>query len=150
MTDERGVRVYALPSGRRTTRLGAPAGIHTVSPSPDGRHLALATLGPPDPYFLADTASGVVRPIKLRVMQLIGWLAPDRLAVHTRRELLILDTALHVRKTVRDFRAEHSIVAGPRVLAVDGRALLVLDADAPAPRRAGTAPRDSWLIAPLR
>jgi hypothetical protein len=83
-------------------------------------------------------------------MQLVGWLAHDRLAVHTRRKLVVLDTALQVRKTVRGFRAEHSIVAGSRVVAVDGRALQVLAAGARSPHRAGTVPRGTWLMAPLR
>jgi hypothetical protein len=149
VTDRRGVRVYALPSGRKAARLMAPAGIHTVFPSPDGRHLALATLGPPDPHFLADTATGAVRPIEFPVRQLVGWLSREQLALRTRRELVILDTALHVRKTVRGFREENAIVAGSRVLAVDGRALQVLGAGAPAPRRVGTVPPHTWLIAPL-
>jgi hypothetical protein len=142
-----------MPANGAMTRsplLEAPAGIHTVSPSPDGRHLSLATFGTPDPHFLADTASGAVRPIAIRAIQLVGWLGPDRLAVRTRRELVILDAALQVRNTVRGFRAENSIVGDSRVLAVEGRALLVLDRGARSTRRTGTVPRGTWLIEPLR
>jgi hypothetical protein len=123
----------------------------SVYPSPDGRHLALATLfGTRDRHFLADTATGAVRPIEIAGMQLAGWLADDRLAVRTRRELMTLDTALQVRDTVPGFRAEQAIVAGSQVLAVDGRALRVLVNGAPPPHPAGTLPRDAWPIAHLR
>jgi hypothetical protein len=46
VTDRRGVRAYALPSGRIATRLDAPADAHIVSPTPDGRHLAIGARSP--------------------------------------------------------------------------------------------------------
>jgi hypothetical protein len=44
VTNPRGLRVYALPSGRRLTTLPAPPDVHSVSASPGGRHLALTAL----------------------------------------------------------------------------------------------------------
>jgi hypothetical protein len=149
VTDRRGVRAYALPSGRMATRLDAPAQAHIVSPSRDGRRIALATFGTPDRFFLVDTATGAVRPIEDPVIQLVGWLAHDRLAMRTRQDLVILDTGLRVRHRVRGFRADNSIVAGSQILSVDGRALQALQPGARSPRRAGRVPRDTWLIAPL-
>jgi hypothetical protein len=149
VTDRRGVRAYALPSGRLLARLEAPAYAHIVSPSPNSRHLAVATFGTPDHFFLVDTATGAVRPIELPLIELVGWLGHDRLAMRTRRDLVILDTMLRVRDTVRGFSVANSIVAGSQVVAVDGRALKVLDAGASSPRHAGRVPRDTSLIAPL-
>lgn len=151
VTDERGVRTYALPSGRAAGSLEGPAYVHLVAPSPDGRHFALATFDTPvDDYFLADAATGTVRPIDIPDVELIGWLAHDRLAVRTRRELLILDPAQQVHQSLPGFRADQAIVAGSGLLVVDARALSVLKLGASSPQRAGTVPRDTWLIAPLR
>jgi hypothetical protein len=149
VTDRRGVRAYALPSGRMATRLDAPAHAPIASPSPDGHHFALATFGTPDHFFLVDTGTGAVRPIEVPAVQLIGWLAHDRLAMRTRRDLVILDTVLRVRQRVRRFSAENSIVAGSQILSVDGRAPRALEPGARSPRRAGRVPRDTWLITPL-
>jgi hypothetical protein len=150
VTDRRGVRVYALPSGRMANRLDAPAHAHIVSPSSGGRHFAIATFGTPDHFFLVDIATGAVRPIEEPVIELIGWLARDRLAMRTRRDLLILDTALRVHQRVRGFSPENSIVAGSEILSVHGQALLALEAGAWSPRRVGRITRGTWLIAPLR
>jgi hypothetical protein len=151
VTDELGVHVCAVRSRRKLLSLTAPAGIHSVHPSPDGRHWALVSLvGRRDRHFLADTATRAVRPIEIAAMQLVGWLADDRLAVRTRRELVTLDTTWQVRARVSRFRADQALVAGSRILAVDGRALRVLDDSGSSPRPAGTFPRTTWLIAPLR
>ena len=149
MTDRRGVRAYALPSGRMASRLDAPAHAHIVSPSPDGRHFALATFGTPDHFFLADTATGAVRPIEDPVIDLIGWIAHDWLAMRTRQDLVILDTGLRVRQRVRGFSADNSILAGSQILSLEGRALQALEPGAKSPRRAGRVPRNTWLLAPL-
>jgi hypothetical protein len=149
VTDRRGVRAYALPSGRMASRLDAPAHAHIVSPSPDGRHFALATFGTPDHFFLVDTATGAVRSIDDPVIDLIGWIAHDRLAMRTRQDLVILDTGLRVRHRVRGFSADNSIVAGSQILSLEGRTLQALEPGARSPRRAGRVPRNTWLIAPL-
>jgi hypothetical protein len=149
VSDRHGLRAHALPSGRMATRLDAPAYAHIVSPSPGGRHFAIATFGTPDHFFLVDTITGAVRPIEDPVIQLIGWLARDRLAVRTRRELVIVDTALRAHQRVRGFGAENSIVAGSQIFSVDGRALQRRDAGARSPRRLGRVTRGTWLIAPL-
>jgi hypothetical protein len=149
VTDRRGVRAYALPSGRMAIRLNAPACAHIVSPSPDGRQFAFATFGTPDHFFLVDTVTGAVRRIGDPVIQLIGWLAHDRLAMRTRQDLVILDTALRVRQRVRGFKAVSSIVAGSQILFVDGRALQALESGARSSRRVGRVPRGTSLIAPL-
>jgi hypothetical protein len=155
VTDRRGVRVYALPSGRKLATLPAPPDIHSVSASPDGRHLALTALdlnapGIPDRQFLADLTTGAVRPIEIAGMEVIGWLAPDRLAVRTDRELLVLDPTLSVVRRVRTGPLENAIASGADIYARAGRSLLKLSADSVRPRRVGRLPAQTWLSAALR
>lgn len=95
VTDNEGVRTYALPSGALVRRLTGPAGVYAILPSPDGRRLALASLpGSRDRFFLADVETRRVRRIAIPRMRLLGWLASDRLAIRADRRLQVLDPAL--------------------------------------------------------
>ena len=150
VSDRRRVRVMALPSGRDVTSVKVPSHMHEADPSADGRYVAMATLGSPDPHFLADTSTGAVRPIELPGVQLAGWIGPDRLAVRTREGLAILDSRLDVVARLAGFRPEQSVVDGEDLFAVAGGTLHAVETSTPSVRAVGELPRDTWLIASLR
>jgi hypothetical protein len=155
VTDPRGLRVYALPSGRRVATLAAPPDIHSVAASPDGRHLALTALDQEEPLlkdrqFLADLTTGIVRPIEIEGAEVIDWLAPDRLALRAPRELLVLDPTLAVVRRIRTPPLEHAIAAGADIVATTGRSLYRLGPANSSLRRVGRLPADTSLSTALR
>ena len=136
----------APSSARRPQRLGA---------SPGGRHLALTTLDRTEPasrdrQWLADLKTGAVRPIEIAGAEIIGWLAPDRLALHTYGELLVLDPALTVERRIRIPPLANAIASGADVFAHTGRSLYRLRTDDLNLRRVGQLPPDTWLSTALR
>ena len=155
VTNPRGLRVYALPSGRKLATLPAPPDIHNVSAAPNGRHLALTALDREAPdltdrHFLADLTTGAVRPLEIAGVEIIDWLGPDRIAVRTRRELLVLDPALAVVRRIRTAPLENAIASGADISAHTGRSLLRLGPDDTNLQRVGRLPADTWLSTALR
>jgi hypothetical protein len=149
--DDDTLHVDSLPSARRLESYAVPDSLHSVGRSPDGRHLALQAwndpLDAPELKYLLDTATGAVRPIEDPELVLEGWRADGLLIARTPNELLALNSALEVRETVRDVRAQQVLVARSRVFTVYDRALGIVTAAGQ--RRIGTMPRQTWLIAAL-
>jgi hypothetical protein len=144
------LHVDALPSARPVASYAVPDNVHAVYRSPDGRHLALQAwndpLGAPELKYLLDTSTGAVRPIDGPELQLEGWRADGRLIARTPGTRLALDPALQVRARI-PLHARQVLVAGSRIFAVDGRVLSIVTARGP--RRVGTVPRETQLLAAL-
>lgn len=149
--DDRYLNVHSLPSVRRLASYAVPDSIHSVFPSPDGRHLALQAwndpLDAPERKYLLDTATGTVRPIENPQLELEGWRRDGLLVVRTPTELLALSSALEVHERV-PVRAQQVLLAGSGIFAVNRRQLSVIEVDGQQ-RRVGTLPRDTWLVAAL-
>jgi hypothetical protein len=145
------LHVDSLPSARRLESYAVPDAVHSVSRSPDGRHLALQAwndpLDAPALKYLLDTASGAVRPIERAELELVGWREDGLLIALTPDELLAFNSALEVRERVSGVRAQRVLLSGSRILTVNDRALSIVTAGGQ--RRIGTVPAQSWLIAAL-
>jgi len=145
VTDDAGIRTYALPSGRLLGRRRAPAGIYEIHPSPDDRHFAVASLRTTkDEFFLVPAGAGPVRRITVPRMRLLGWLGEDALAIRADRRLRVLDRALRER-AVEEFRPTEALIDGDRVLAVDGTALIAVRPGAGPPEVLGRVPAGTRL-----
>jgi hypothetical protein len=149
--DDDALHVDSLPSARRLESYAVPDAVHSVYPSPDGRHLALQAwndpLDAPQLKYLLDTATGAVRPIGEPELALAGWREDGLLIARTPNELLAFNSALEVRETVAGVRARQVLLAGSRVFTVSGRALSIVTAGRQ--RRIGTMPPQTRLIASL-
>jgi hypothetical protein len=153
VSDPRGVKSYAVPSGRLVHELAGPAGPHQVLPSPNGRWLALTHLteGLRDRSFLADVRTGEVRPIPIPRLTLLGWVEKQRLAVRSDRRLRILDTALRERLEVAGFRPLSALITHRGdVVAVHGNALVSIRRGADRVEQIGSVPDGTWLHESLR
>jgi hypothetical protein len=146
VSDERGVQIREVPSGRLLRRIPGEPGSHDISPSPDRRFAVLTQGDLTDIFLLADLGTGHTRPIEIPRMRVVGWLAADRLAVTSGRTLLVLDTELQEVSRVDDFRAGDWIIDNGEVIARDGRTLVAVRPGSGAVMTLGTAPKGTDLI----
>jgi hypothetical protein len=151
IADAAGVRQRALSDGRVLARIPQPAGVYDVMPSPDGRRWLLNVMPDDtlDRIYLAEPQSGAVRALPFVGEQALAWTGPAQFAVIGDRLVRILDARLTTVRVIDPFPARSALLAGDRIVAVDGRSLIAVPHAAHAPESIGKVPKRTHLLAAL-
>jgi hypothetical protein len=102
-----------------------------------------------DRIYLGDPQSGAVRALPFAGEQALGWTGSEQFAVIGDGLVRILDTRLAVVRVVDRFPARSALIAGDRIVAVDGTSLIAVPPGAGAPEAIGTVPERTHLLAAL-
>jgi hypothetical protein len=151
ISDAAGVRQRTLADGRVLARLSQPAGVYAVMPSPDGRRWLMNVMPDDtlDRIYLGEPQSGAVRQLPFVGEQALGWTGPEQFAIIGDGLVRILDTRLAMVRVIDRFPARSALLAGDRIVAVDGTSLIGVPLGAGTPETIGTVPDRTYLIAVL-
>jgi hypothetical protein len=151
IADAAGVRQRALSDGRVLARLPQPAAVYAVMPSPDGRRWLMNVLPDDtvDRVYLGEPQSGDVRALPFAGEQALGWTGPEQFAVIGDGLVRILETGLATLRVVDPFPPRSALLAGDRIVAMDGTSLIAVPPGASAPESIGKVPERTYLLAAL-
>jgi hypothetical protein len=151
IADSTGIRQRALANGQVLAGLAHPARVYAVTPSPDGRRWLMNVLpeNTVDRIYLGEPQSGAVQELPFAGEQALGWTGPEQFAIIGDGLVRILDTRLEQVRVIDPFPARSPLLAGDRIVAVDGRSLIAVPPGASAPEPVGKVPEQTQLIAPL-
>jgi hypothetical protein len=122
-----------------------------VMPSPDVRRWLMNVMPDDtlDRIYLAMPQSGAVQPLPFVGEQAVGWTGSEQFVVIGDGLARVLDTRLAALRVVDHFPAHSALLAGDRIVAVDGTSLIAVPGGASVPETIGKVPERTYLLAAL-